>query len=502
MANEGVAKLDKESIEQLDQVRKGKSRKFVMVTKGTNILNLIVFKRGTYEKYRKQALSAGPGQVCTGIVEGKGQDITFKIAETDGFSKEPVKALTIRTFLEEKADFKCKPSFEVVPSHDPLLDEDDPLVQRFLALRKQAEQIAQADASRAADLRSLCKQIAVDLDQDQDEAATAKLKTLEQMLGKPATAATTAPTATATATSAAPTSAATGDAKVDFLNRLKQLKPGIDELKGQASPDGQEVAKLAGQVGDAAREGRFAEGLQLLEQLEDVLERAGIGDGQSEPENSIPLPPPPPPPTAPDKKLAAALRFLGPKITQTLRAYPEQKAAITALKSDVEKALAAGNPTAADTALKALEKLLSSLGSVSPEAADEFHDQWDAAVDAWDDAVAKSRDQLAQLQSYLVKTEDEDLQNIGEFGLGAVTQSRMVPLSAALMELDSAPADQLKTAARRVKALVADFRKHVDTSEVVKACDENPFGVAVSLRSTLKPGFDALEQGLAAVTSA
>jgi hypothetical protein len=502
MANDGVAKLDKESIEQLDQVRKGKSRKFVMVTKGTNILNLIVFKKGTYEKYRKQALSAGPGQVCTGIVEGKGQDITFKIAETDGFSKEPVKALTIRTFLEEKADFKCKPSFEVVPSHEPLLDEDDPLVQRFLALRAQAEQVAQADASRASDLRGLCKQIAVDLDQDQDEAATAKLKTLEQMLGKPATAPVASPTASATTAPTTPSNAATGDAKVDFLNRLKQLKPGIDELKGQASPDGQEVAALAGQVGDAAREGRFSEGLQLLEQLEDVLQRAGAGTGQAEPADTIPLPPPPPPPTAPDKKLAAALRFLAPKITQTLRAYPEQKAAITALKGDVEKALAAGNPTAADTALKSLEKLLNSLGSVSPEAADEFHDQWDAAVDAWDDAVAKSRDQLAQLQSYLVKTEDEDLQNIGEFGLGAVTQSRLVPLSAALMELDSAPADQLKTAARRVKTLVADFRNHVDTSEVVKACDENPFGVTVSLRTTLKPGFDALEQGLAAVTGA
>ncbi|MGC3967644.1 MAG: hypothetical protein QM775_09815 [Pirellulales bacterium] len=501
MANEGVDKLDKESIDQLEQVRKGKPRKFVMVTKGTNILNLIVFKKGTYEKYRKQALSAGPGQICTGIVEGKGPEITFKISETDGFSKEPVKAMTIRTFLEEKADYKCKPSFEVVPSHGPMLDEDDPLVQRFLSLQTQAEQIAKTDASRAADLRGLCTQIATDLDQDQSDAATTKLKTLEQMLGGSAAApaASAAPTATAAPTAA---DAAAPDAKVEFMTRLKQLKPGIDEVKGQDSPAAQQVAALAGQVGDAAREGHFAEGLQLLDQLAEALKQTDAGGGQSAPEGKIPLPPPPPPPTAPDKKIAAALRFLAAKIAQTSRSFPEQKAAIAGLKSDVEKALAAGNPTAADTALKSLEKLMSSLGGVSPEAADEFHDQWDAAVDAWDDAVAKSRDQLAQLQSHLAQTDDEDLQNIGEFGLGAVTQSHLVPLSAALLELDSAPADQLKTAARRVKTLISEFRKHVETSEIVKACDENPFGIAVSLRTTLKPGFDALEQGLAAVTSA
>jgi hypothetical protein len=213
------------------------------------------------------------------------------------------------------------------------------------------------------------------------------------------------------------------------------------------------------------------------------------------------VPPPGPPKNAPDRKLQAALGYLRPELLQAARAYPEQKAAVDGLIAAVEQSIQNGRFAEGEQALAHIEELLKTLGAATPEQEDAFRESWDLALDVWEAAVADVRNQLVLLQIVLVEDDDPELNEIGEFGLNAVAQDHLVPLRAALMEIITTRRDRLKTAAKRAQNLVRAFRTHVETSDKVLACDENPFEVPVSIRQTLSPGFAALEKELEGLLS-
>lgn len=117
-----------------------------------------------------------------------------------------------------------------------------------------------------------------------------------------------------------------------------------------------------------------------------------------------------------------------------------------------------------------------------------------AAIASWRDASEAVDGQIGALQSALKQSGDDDLAEIGEFGLNAVTGGFKVPLMAALAGAErGAPGDIAKLA-----DLIPRFRAHLEGDERVEACDENPFGVAVSIRATLVPALDQLAGGLPA----
>lgn len=175
--------MSEDSISYLEEVKKGKPRKFAMITKGSEVVSLVVYKKGNVEKFRKEAKQSGRGQFCFGIVDGKGIDIRFVLARSDGFEAEPVKSTKLKAFLEEAADLKCKPHFEIVDALPFALDELDPLVQRFRALQPSAIDACNAHPDRADEINTLCLRIGGHLDQDQTEEATIKLTELETLLG-------------------------------------------------------------------------------------------------------------------------------------------------------------------------------------------------------------------------------------------------------------------------------------------------------------------------------
>lgn len=110
--------LSDDSLKALQDVRKGKSRGFVLLRKGAKILCLVVYKRGNAEKYVKEAKKQGTGQVFFGVVAGKGTNLTFRLSRRDGFDKDPVKKLVLRDFLNDEGDIKAKPIFEIVDQLD------------------------------------------------------------------------------------------------------------------------------------------------------------------------------------------------------------------------------------------------------------------------------------------------------------------------------------------------------------------------------------------------
>jgi hypothetical protein len=159
-----------------------------------------------------------------------------------------------------------------------------------------------------------------------------------------------------------------------------------------------------------------------------------------------------------------------------------------------------------DTALKALQQLQEVLGSAAQAPAAggkaeafgeaEFRKQWPAAKDAWQAALASVDGQIKHLQSILKSSDDTELREIAEFGLNGVTGNFKVRMMAVLHDIEGAHGDKLAADARRAAQIAAGFLKHIDTAMTVKACDENPFGVQVSIRKTLGGALAHLKDAL------
>jgi hypothetical protein len=67
---------------------------------------------------------------------------------------------------------------------------------------------------------------------------------------------------------------------------------------------------------------------------------------------------------------------------------------------------------------------------------------------------------------------------------------------AALRDLETAAPDKLPAVLARTRALVAGFDAHIRGSDRLAACDENPFGVPVSVRSLLGPALKTLARAV------
>ena len=64
-----------------DHVKKGKARKFILITKGASIKTLIVFKKGPYGPKIMAAKKEGfKGEATCGVVTGKGGQRRVSIA--------------------------------------------------------------------------------------------------------------------------------------------------------------------------------------------------------------------------------------------------------------------------------------------------------------------------------------------------------------------------------------------------------------------------------------
>ena len=93
---------------------------------------------------------------------------------------------------------------------------------------------------------------------------------------------------------------------------------------------------------------------------------------------------------------------------------------------------------------------------------------------------------------------DEELEGIAEFGLNGLTGDFRVPLMGAIHVINTANGDALKKAAANAHNILTGFRQHLNADKKVEACDENPFGVKVTIRETFGQGLDQLAQALSA----
>jgi len=121
-----------------DHVKKGKARKFILITKGASIKTLIVFKKGPYGPKIMAAKKEGfKGEATCGVVTGKGVNVEFQLPgsndvassmKTDGVhDAEPCKIAKLRKFFTEEANLKLKPEFNIITELSAVasVDEND-----------------------------------------------------------------------------------------------------------------------------------------------------------------------------------------------------------------------------------------------------------------------------------------------------------------------------------------------------------------------------------------
>lgn len=213
-----------------------------------------------------------------------------------------------------------------------------------------------------------------------------------------------------------------------------------------------------------------------------------------------PAPPPPPPQATanPSRDLQAAMNKLTPRIKVAVAAHPDRKADVLGPVAGFQTRLKVGEFDNARELLDAVSALLDELGAEVeelPAVPGDFLDAWPPARAAWSAGSDKVDAQIAQLQNALRGSDDDELKEIGNAGLNAVTGGFKVPLMAIMRDLDAASGPTPEAIAKALK-IVEGFQVHLDADERVEACDENPFNVPVSIRGTLLPALAAMEKVL------
>ena len=158
---------------------------------------------------------------------------------------------------------------------------------------------------------------------------------------------------------------------------------------------------------------------------------------------------------------------------------------------------AGGEPGAGDDPSNALKAASRAGPTRNTAESTDFPRHWAAAVERWRAASDSVDGQVSKLQAALKQSDDDELHDIAETGLNGITAGAKVGLLAAIRELGAAT--DVVSAGRIGKArkAVAQFRAQIERDPRVGACDDNPFGVQVSLRATLLPALDGLEDALA-----
>lgn len=286
--------LDADSIAYLEDVKKGKPRRFVMICKGVRIVSLVVYKKGTVERYKKQAKEEGKGQFYHGVVDGKGLNIAFKLCREDGYEKPPGKELILKDFLSTEAGIRFKPTYELVDVLPEVAEHDEIEGSEAEGEQKetppQAPPMPEAGTWTTEELAAECKRLKAALYPQVKEAIAAhpnqkdaiirllasadkneKAKEFADAIEdyRELSAALTSLTGGEEEEKEGEEEDSTEDPAVLFNERLRAL---LTDLKAAAgTPAGDEAKRIISAAGDLARKKDFVQGNALLEQAHEIL---------------------------------------------------------------------------------------------------------------------------------------------------------------------------------------------------------------------------------------
>lgn len=230
-----------------------------------------------------------------------------------------------------------------------------------------------------------------------------------------------------------------------------------------------------------------------------VAERAGgeeeeAGEAQgTEGAATAEVPPPPPPPPQPKHdagQLTRALKALVERVAAIRDA--DQRAGLLKLANAAQGHLKTNELAEAEQSIVALNQALANgakAGAQQP--AQKLQPVWQNAKESLDG-------KLEQLARELRALDDEDANQVAEYGLFGLTSGReTVGLIKALVEYDGADGGRRAQAGAALRQATAAYRKSLEANPIAEMLDANPFGVDLGLRATLGGALQQIESALA-----
>ena len=219
-----------------------------------------------------------------------------------------------------------------------------------------------------------------------------------------------------------------------------------------------------------------ATGIESLRRALDALVTSARSDSNQSAPPSLPEPEAKPDTAA----LVAALSELARRIATVID--PARKEALTKRAREVQVNIKTGN---LNYAAGGIESLRHALDAAAAGSGNQPSGRLEQVLAEFDAAQATVNEQIAELQRELRDSADPDLQRIGQFGLNALTGNTRVKLQAAIMELRGGLPTVDPAMARNVARLAEQMAAFLSEDTKVRACDNNPFEVSMSINATL-----------------
>ena len=284
-------------------------------------------------------------------------------------------------------------------------------------------------------------------------------------------------------------------ARAGVLKRLNALADGVKAaLKG---PDASRIQALLGSANGLVKNKDYAQAARVLDELEPLVARGASATT-------------PPPEKGADKETATArLKALRPDFDKALAlaraADAERAGELDGVFAQLYEQIKGGRFAAAlgtldqlDGLVKAALKDFAAAPPPPPGTEKKTAPDGKAAkvLPLWTKAREIVGGQLSELQGVLRGTKNPDMRRIAEYGMNGITKRLQVGLQVALMNLDQAAGDARPKAADKVRQVVADYRKFLESDRLVPLLDKNPFGVKVAIRPTLGAVLTAIEKAV------
>jgi len=274
--------------------------------------------------------------------------------------------------------------------------------------------------------------------------------------------------------------------KQRFEQRLAQLEPLVAAMLAAQRGDTNKIRALAEFARDKGPANPAA-GLKALESLEAMLRAAAATPSTAQPESPVRD-------VEPGAAFNARMAALLPRVKDFMAAAGPQAAELK-LKVSEAGALARKREFDRGHALLDEAEALLSTASDSGHVAGQ-RQRLQVAIDAWRQASEAVDEQIAALQQVLKGSDDPELVEIGNFGINALTGNHRVRLMAAVLELERSQDSAVRALAQKTLPLAGNLDGHLAEDERVAVCDDNPFGVQVSIRQTLGAALKELTSAL------
>jgi len=269
--------------------------------------------------------------------------------------------------------------------------------------------------------------------------------------------------------------------------------PLVKQVLATNPPNKPQISAFISEALQKENAGDYAGALDTFGRLAPIL-KAQLG---SRPSPAAAAPPPPKsparPPAVTPQRLLSALNRLTPAVLATIAAHPDHKTEIAKMIKAFQGAEKAGQ---VDEAKETLAKLGGRLKSLRP-APGGGRAASKRTLPVWTEAKDAVGEQLNKLQSSLKANKNPLMQRIADQGLNAITGRLQVGWQAALMEFDSGGPEQKAKAKAALQAGLAEMRSFLGSHPALPLLEQNPVGVAVTIRATLGAALTAIEEAIA-----